>query len=379
MKASKKIKLFIDGHSFDREYQGTHVFIAQLYSNLAKLHPEIELYAAARDTKNLQHCLPFIPERNLFTYTKKQPGVLRFVTDIPHYIRKHGFDFAHFQYVAPLSKHQCRYIVTLHDILFKDFSKEFPWTYIAKRNFMFKKCFTGASIRTTVSHYSRARISAHYKMDPEAISVIPSGVEDGLGVRFTKDEAVMDVAGRFGLKDYILYVSRIEPRKNQYGLLKKYLDLRLYQKNIPLVFVGKESIPDHSFTSVLNQLSPEIGSCIHWYPALPPGDLEKFYKAARLFVYPSKAEGFGVPPLEAAVCQVPVLCSSVTAMGDFDFFDPWRFDPEDDQDFENKFMNILAHPPNEEVLQKTSGIIRNRYNWERTAEKFFQLLNQHLA
>ena len=52
--SAKKISLFIDGHSFDKEYQGTHGFIRGLYESLSKKYHNLDIYAGANDKENLQ-------------------------------------------------------------------------------------------------------------------------------------------------------------------------------------------------------------------------------------------------------------------------------------------------------------------------------------
>lgn len=379
MSKEKKISLFIDAHSFDREYQGTHVFISELYGALSKTHPEIELYAGAQQVEKLQSALPFLRAGNILPYNKHRLGISRYVTDIPAFIKKYRFDFAHFQYLAPPTRSACKYIVTLHDILFHDLGGQFPLAYRMGRGYLFRRSMKKASIRTTVSAYSRHRIAHHYGLPSGKVHVIPSGVYPSFGEKISREEAIALVQQKFGVQDFILYVSRIEPRKNQDLLLKKYLSLELYRQNIPLVFVGKESIPIAAFRRQLAALTPEQKKFVHWHEQLSFHDLQAFYKAGKLFVYPSKGEGFGVPPLEAAICGMPVLCSNATAMSDFDFFDPWRFDPANENELEKGLLGMLATPPSHGRLQRIAENIKQRYNWERTAEKFYSLLQNQLS
>jgi glycosyltransferase involved in cell wall biosynthesis len=102
--------------------------------------------------------------------------------------------------------------------------------------------------------------------------------------------------------------------------------------------------------------------------------IEAFYKACRLFVYPSRAEGFGLPPLEAALCKVPVLCSKATAMSDYGFFEPYFFDPGNETFFREQLMAILHSPPNASELDRIATQVMEKYAWEKTAEQFYQLL-----
>ena len=121
--SQKNLSLFIDGHCFDREYQGTHVYIRELYAALSHLYPGITLYAGARDKERLGRALPFIPKHHLLSYHSRGPGIVRYLTDIPRLMKQHQFNFAHFQYLSPprSRKLKTQYIVTLHDILFSFF------------------------------------------------------------------------------------------------------------------------------------------------------------------------------------------------------------------------------------------------------------------
>jgi len=105
------------------------------------------------------------------------------------------------------------------------------------------------------------------------------------------------------------------------------------------------------------------------------GDLLQIYRAATLFVYPSKAEGFGIPPLEAAALQIPVLCSNTSAMKDFAFFGPCHFDPYDFSSFKQLLRSILENPPTTAFLAEIATIVRREYSWSHSAEKLVGLLS----
>jgi glycosyltransferase involved in cell wall biosynthesis len=374
--SKKKISLFIDGHTFDKEFQGTHGFIRGLYAALSRKYNDLDIYAGAHDTENLQKELPFISPGNILPYKKHPAGFMRFITDIPAHIKKYNFDFAHFQYTAPAPHSTCRYIVTLHDILFNDFREDFPLAYRLSRNIFFRKSFKKAAIKTTVSSYSRQRIARHYHIPVEKINVIPSGPVAAFGSGYTKEQAAESIYKKYGIRNFILYVSRIEPRKNQQLLLKKFLELELYKQGIAVVFIGKHSINAVLFQQLLRSVNTEQAAFIHRFEQVTPEDIEAFYRSCRVFAYPSKAEGFGLPPLEAALCKVPVLCSRVTAMEDYSFFDPYRFDPADENEFAYKLVSLLDSPPGQVQLDMVAQRTLENYSWERTAEKFYQLLKR---
>jgi glycosyltransferase involved in cell wall biosynthesis len=117
---------------------------------------------------------------------------------------------------------------------------------------------------------------------------------------------------------------------------------------------------------------------VYWLPKVSLPDLEAFYKACRVFVYPSKAEGFGIPPLEAALCKAPVLCSRGTALDNYTFFDPYRFDPYKLFELEDQLSGLLKHPPEEGFLQKVADQVMETYGGPQSADIFNSLIRQTL-
>jgi len=368
--ADKPIKIFVDAHCFDTCFQGTQTFIRELYRSLIN-RPNLDIYWGLHNADNLLQIFPEINTANILHYKKRGPGILRFVFDIPYYIKKHRFDYAHFQYLAPIKQQGCKYIITTHDLLFNDFKSDFPFFYRWSRNILFKWSLKNAAIKTTVSEYSKSRIIEHFKIAAEEIEVISNGVNTAF---IAKEDAQIFIKEKYGIENFILYVSRIESRKNHCLLLEKYLKLRLYEKGMSLVFIGSETIPVKALNNIIGKLSLEQKSMFFHLPQVDQNDLDAFYAGCKLFVYPSKAEGFGIPPLEAAINKVPVLCSSVTAMRDFDFFEPYFFDPENEEDFEMKLKGVISNPPSEKHLQIVSQQILEKYQWQNSSKKFYHLL-----
>jgi glycosyltransferase involved in cell wall biosynthesis len=226
-----------------------------------------------------------------------------------------------------------------------------------------------------VSAYSRDRICHHYNILPEDIHVVPNGADYITSdCVLSKQEASCAIEEKLKIANFILYVSRIEPRKNQLLLLEKYLKLELFKKEIPLVFVGKKSIEVPGLDKRVAELTGEQRKMIYWFEQVSQDDLIKLYKACRLFVYPSKAEGFGIPPLEAVACGAPVLCSNVSAMQDYYFFRPYTFDPNDDEEFERKLIETIHHPPNENFIKGVAEQVAGNYPWQHSADVFYNLI-----
>ncbi|SRR5579871_150815 len=372
----RKIKLFVDAHALDKEFQGTQTFICGLYNALIKKYSDVlDIYFGANDLRKVASVFPDVDASHILPYKKSKSKFLRLFTDIPHYVKKFQFDFAHFQNISLQQQVIAKNIVTLHDIIFDDFPKEFPAGYRQSRNFLFKRSLRQATVKTSVSNYSRERISQRYKITAEEINVIPNGADDLLtSCNLSRAEATISIKQKFGFENFILSVGRIEPRKNHLLLLDKYLQLDQLKRDIPLVFVGRKSIDVPELQNRISSLGNEQRKMFFWIEQVDRQDLIMLYKACRFFVYPSKAEGFGIPPLEAAVCKTPVLCSNATAMKDFAFFSPYVFDPNNEKEFEQKLLLMINTPPNETFMNQVSAEILNKYSWERSADIFYELL-----
>lgn len=150
-----------------------------------------------------------------------------------------------------------------------------------------------------------------YHTPPEKISVLYSGVES----RFSRidDQAVLGAArGRYKLGDepYILGVGTVQPRKNYERLVEAFH--RLARSDIRLVIVGGKGWLDDPLYARIDALG--LRDRVVMAGFVDDADLPALYSGARVFAFPSLYEGFGLPPLEAMACGVPVVSSNTSSL-----------------------------------------------------------------
>jgi glycosyltransferase involved in cell wall biosynthesis len=361
------MNLFIDAHLFDSPPEGSRTYIKGLYSELIEKNPSIYFYFAAFNTQELRDQFGVRENVKYLKYFSRNK-FLRLVLNIPFLIVKNNIDLAHYQYITPLIKCS-REIVTIHDLLFLDFPELFPSSYRIRNRFLFKRSAFRADFLLTVSEYSKKSISRHFNIREDKVHVIPNGISDEF---FERDKPLPDIKIKYSLEKYILYVSRIEPRKNHFTLLKAFTELNLWQKGFKLVFVGRESIKSPELDKYLNNLPSNIRESVIKIESSQGNELMSFYRNCSLFVYPSFGEGFGIPPLEAAASEVPVLCSDSTAMNDFNFLVNSLFNPASLEDLKEKMMKILNGEEND--LKGRMEFIKTNYNWSKSALRFSELI-----
>ncbi|KAF0151100.1 MAG: group 1 glycosyl transferase [Ignavibacteria bacterium] len=363
-----KIKILVDAHVFDDAFQGTRTVLKGLYSELIKKDNFI-FYFAARNIDNLKK--EFGGSNNIiYLQLKSGSKYSRLIFEIPWLIKKHNIEIAHFQYIIPLIKN-CRFITTIHDVLFLDYPEYFSKLYCWKNKILFKYASSNSDIVTTVSTYSRNSMIKHFNLTNEKVKLVPNGVEitDDITSNIKFEEFLKNHA----LKDYVLFVSRFENRKNHVLLLESFLALELWKKNIKLVFIGKR-IKIQKLDELMEKLPTYVRTNILFFENIETPLLHFIVKRALVFIYPSIAEGFGLPPLESSLLGTRTLCSNTTALSEFDFYKEYLFNPFDVEDLSKKIEFILHDRRFESKNKLIKLEISRRYDWRRSAEIFSHII-----
>ena len=361
-----KYKIFVDAHVFDGEFQGTLTYIKELYLKVLENNSDVIIYFGANSIERVKKVFGGFLNVKYVEYSSTS-SFKRIFVEIPKIIDEINCTHAHFQYIIPFKKNKkCKYIVTIHDILFNDFSEEFSFLYRLQRNTLFYLSAKRSDHLLTVSNYTKQKISEQYKVGLGKIIVTPNAVsKDFFQFRPSKQDSLKYIEKKYEIRKYILYVSRIEPRKNQTILLKAFVEEKLWKKGFTLVLIGSNTLESNLF-EMMDNLTEDAKKSIQWIEQVDYSELKHFLNAAELFVYPSKAEGFGIPPLEAGALCTPVLCSNATAMKDFNFFEPYMFDPDNYDAFHKKFKGIMKNINNIDV-DSIKRCIKDKYSWEKSA------------
>lgn len=360
MNKSQK-SIFVDCHVFDASAQGTTTYLKGIYLELIK-DKEINFYLASFYPDNL---LSIFGEHDNIIYIKysSKNKYKRLLIEIPRIIKSYKIQYAHFQYITPLIK-GCKFIVTTHDILFLDFPEYFPLFSAFKNKILYRLSTKYADIRLTVSEYSKKQIATHFNTYDYQIT--PNAVDKDFFQNYEKIDIQNQVYEKYKLKNYIIFISRWEPRKNHHLVLKTFIELELY-KDHQLLFIGDTSIHNEEYYTLYNNLGEAIKAKIFKFEKTDFKSMLLLLRGAKVSVYPSIAEGFGIPPLESIAAKIPTICSNSTSMKDFEFMEKFQFDPCNEIDFKNKLKLILENDYSIE-FEEISKEIQKKYDWKKSAE-----------
>lgn len=145
--SSGKIRILVDAHKFDHSFQGTATYIRGLYNALVE-YDDIEITLCAHDLDLLKTI--FTDSRFKFIQLQSPSKLKRLAFELPKIIKENGFDYLHCQYILPLFKH-CKFINTIHDLLFLHFKQYFDWKYRFINGTLFRLSALRSDVVLTVS------------------------------------------------------------------------------------------------------------------------------------------------------------------------------------------------------------------------------------
>ncbi|MGH2410537.1 MAG: glycosyltransferase family 4 protein, partial [Chloroflexota bacterium] len=278
-------------------------------------------------------------------------------------------------------------VLTVHDLsflLFPECADDGLRRYLEK---IVPRSLGQASLVLAVSHTTAASLTNLLGVAPERIVVVGNAVD----ARFTPMTAVdagepqNRLAKAFQLQPgYLLTVGTLEPRKNLVRLLGAYAALRARwarrhtQRPCPiLVIAGREGWRYEPIFREVARLG--IGPSVRFFTRVRDDDLLALYRGAAAFVCASLYEGFGIPPLEAMACGVPVASSTGGALLEVLGEAAVRFDPLDIDGMSAVLETVLTDEDARARLI-TAGLVQARaYTWEGSARAALAAFNRVAA
>lgn len=198
----------------------------------------------------------------------------------------------------------CKYIVTVHDLIFIHTPQYYHWIDRQIYNFKFRRACRCADRVIAVSEYTKQEIMHYYHTPESKIDVVYQGC-DPVFSQEIEEGKLQEVKARYQLPDkFVLYVGSIEERKNLMLVAKAMAELNR-RAAIHVVAVGRRTAYVDQIQDFLK--AQGIDHLFHFYHQVPYADLPAFYKWASTFAYPSRIEGFGIPLLEAISSGVPAI------------------------------------------------------------------------
>jgi glycosyltransferase involved in cell wall biosynthesis len=204
-------------------------------------------------------------------------------------------------------------IATLHDAIPLSHPQWANPRLRSVKNWLLRRCAQSADLVIAISEAAVDELVEFYAIPRSRIRVIPLGVHERWFEPPDDATAARLMALHRLQPGYILHVGTLQPRKNVDALISAYEALpRPLREARQLVIVGKYGWGAEALKARLDRLGAERG--VVWFDYVTREDLHALYWRAGMFVYPSLAEGFGLPVLEALAAGVPVVASDLPSL-----------------------------------------------------------------
>jgi glycosyltransferase involved in cell wall biosynthesis len=365
------VHIAIDAHSVGTGLAGNETYAVNLVEALAEIDRENEytVYVTkAEAVLRFEGRWPNVRVRRTLPHTP----LVRIPLTLSAELRRRPVDLLHVQYTAPPLA-PCPVVATIHDLSFEHLPETFKLRSRVQLRLTVRATARRAAHVIAPSEFTRRDLIETYKLDPARVTTIPLAVSTLF--RPVEDAGEVErVRRRYGIEgEYVLAVGSIQPRKNLERLVRAYSSLRAERgrSNLPqLVLVGKKA---WLYGRTLKAVEEEgLAGSVVLTGYVSEGDLPALYTGALCFAYPSYFEGFGLPPLEAMSCGVPVLTGNLTSLPEVVGDAGLTVDPFDTEAIALALGRLIDDAALRASLRER-GLRRARgFNWRATARMTLQ-------
>ncbi len=366
------MKIAFLGDALDLQYAGIHIYTREIIKAVVKL-----------DTKNEYFVVR--PEKTAFKidgakelYAPINSSIplhqkIRSFTSIPSLMKKNDIDVviepAHFGPFSLPSK--TKRVTVIHDIT----PVLFPAYHNSASHYVHKlflpKITKNADLIVANSEHTKKDLVKYYPNAKGKTEVVYLGKEP----QFVPIENPAVLEKYKITQPYLLFVGTLEPRKNLVHLVKAFEELK---NNIvtplQLVFAGKMGWDSEELKKTIADSNHKSDIIVTGY--VERAELPVLYSMAKVFVYPSFYEGFGLPVLEAMSCGTPVVSSNTSSLPEVGGAASLYFAPTDVNALVAHLKNLLE----EEVLynkhKRLATEEAKKFSWEKAGREMIALLDR---
>ncbi|MGC9522671.1 MAG: glycosyltransferase family 4 protein [Anaerolineae bacterium] len=274
-------------------------------------------------------------------------------------------------HVLPLAR-PARTLVTVHDLGYRHYPEAHPFVQRRYLELSTRWNVRVASHILADSEATRAAILSTYHVKADRVTVVYPGYEPDLApVR--DPEAIEATKHRYGIHGpYILFVGRIQPRKNLTRLIEAFAGLLPHHPEISLVLAGPTGWLSEEIEA--RAQAEDVRGSVLFTGYIAPEDKAALISGARLFAYPSLYEGFGFPALEAQACGTPLLTSTTSSLPEVAGEGALLVDPEDVAALTAGLGQLLDDEALRKELIKLGYENLRRFSWRAAAEQTMDII-----
>jgi glycosyltransferase involved in cell wall biosynthesis len=277
------------------------------------------------------------------------------------------------------------YVITIHDLL--------DYMYRARTNngmrrmmhsYFTRQVMHHAARIFAVSNFTKRDVGRFFNVKPEKIEVVYNALDENfLRGHSTADEQAI-IRGRYQVDSpFLLYAGRISPHKNvariieAFSALKGELAKEGAYPDLKLIVIGDEVSKNPDIRRAVIRSGVQHDVRFLGYVSIDV--LRIFFDMAKVFVFPSLYEGFGLPPLEAMAHGTPVVASNVTALPEVVGNAALMVNPENVFEISRALLRVLTDQSLRERMKAAGLVQAQRFSWDASVRRMLQLYGEVVA
>lgn len=362
------MRIGIDARLVYYSQAGIGQYILHLVNGLAKIDAENE-YVLLQSRKDETTILERPNFRRVSLWTPSHHRLERYSLNVE--LMRLGLDVLHSPDFIPPYRPSCKSVITVHDLAFLLYPH-----FLTKESARYYGHIDEA-VRWTdhiiaVSHSTKRDTIQHLGVPEDKIAVVHEAASP-IFRPVDRDEAREQVRDRHGIDaPFILFVSTIEPRKNVPTLMRAVWQLvECYKDDVHLVLAGGKGWLYEDAFAVVDEL--DMDDRVHFVGRVTSEDLLYLYNAAELLAHPAFYEGFGLPPLEAMACGLPVIVSNVASLPEVVGDAGLLIDPHDVDELTVAMWRVLNDGDLRQEMTEKGERQAARFSWERAARETLEI------
>jgi glycosyltransferase involved in cell wall biosynthesis len=360
---------------------GVGTYIRNVVRTLARLDRDSNFYLVGSPAK-MAECGP-LPGNFQSVELAAPDNTVKGCLEFRAIVRRLGCDVAHIPHLFWMPRDlACPYVLTVHDLLEHMYgSRNFSSLRRSMHFYLTRRVLRGAARVMAVSQFTKSEIEKLQAIPNERIEVVYNAIDERFLHGHATDADRQLIAERYQVNyPFLLYAGAIRPHKNvvriieAFSALKSELAKERRFADLKLIIIGDDlsSHPRLRRTVV----SGGVQNDVRFLGFVPIEVLRIFYDVAKIFVFPSLYEGFGLPPLEAMAHGTPVVTSNTSSLPEVVGNAALMVNPENVFEIRRALQQALLDSEVRDRMKRLGYEQSQRFSWENSVARILEIYRE---
>lgn len=372
------MRILINGWFIDQLHIGSGQYTRQLLKQLPRVAPQHEYSIVVPKDRSFE-IFDLHQNSNLQSLTSNiqspKSNIRKMIFEqsiVPRAASAYQADLIHVPYWAPPLRSRVPIVVTIHDIIPLLLDKYRGGLLVRLYTGLVSAAARGTAMILTDSEASKRDIIQHLKVNESRVRTIYLAADEKFSTHADPNDHTALHQNYDLPEEYVLYLGGFDARKNIETLLQVYTWAQdTIGSDYPLVIAGQ--LPDRhdAFFQDPRILAKqlEVEDVVRCIGPVAEEDKVALYQAARAFLFPSLYEGFGLPPLEALACGLPVIGSNASSLSEIVGAAGVLVDPKDARAMAGALIAVVTEPKLHDDLSERAVQQAAKFSWDKCARE----------